>query len=97
LAGDEPRVAVRRVYQAMLAWAAARGQSREPHQTPAMYADVLAAALPPASAALGTLTEVYVHARYANEPPTPDDARLAAASLDTLQAADVIQSSSTGR
>jgi len=97
LTGDDPRVIVRRLYQTLLAWAAAQGQSREPRQTPAMYADVLTTLSPQSPAAIGTLTEVYVRARYANEPLTPDDARLAAASLDTLQAADVIQSSSTGR
>jgi hypothetical protein len=95
LTGDDPRVIVRRLYQALLAWAAARGQAREPHQTPAMYADVLTTLSPQSPAAIETLTEVYVRARYANEPLSPDDARRAAASLDTLQAADVIQSTST--
>ncbi len=92
--GDDPRTAVRRAYQALLEWAKSIGRPRAPEQTPLMFATSLAKARPEVSESIMRLTESYVRARYSIDPITPDEARLAVQSLDTLQAASVIQSSS---
>ena len=66
---------VRRAYQAMLEWAQSASLPRAAGQTPRAYADVLAGAVPQAREAIGALTSVYLVARYADEPPSLEQAR----------------------
>jgi hypothetical protein len=84
----EPRLIIRRAYQAMLAWASeSLEQPREPAQTPGAYAERLSARLPQAGQALGILTAAYLKARYAPAAPTAaeaEQARQAAAYLGQL-------------
>ena len=85
-ADDDPRLMVRRAYQAMLEWARAVSRSRGAGQTPASYAEALARAVPQGRAAIDTLTLVYERARYGAEPPTLEEARSAQGALSELQA-----------
>ncbi len=61
---DDPRLAVRRVYQAFLEWARTHDHERLAGQTPTMLAETLAQATPQGRMAVLTLTEAYLHARY---------------------------------
>jgi hypothetical protein len=84
---DDPRILVRRAYQAMLSWAQTFSlPGRRAGETPAAYAATLAAAMPDGREAFEMLTRVYVFARYAAEAPSLDQARLAQAALAQLQA-----------
>lgn len=85
-ANDDPRLMVRRAYQAMLEWALGFSlPSRRAGQTPAAYAETLRQALPEGGAAIETLTGAYVQARYAAEAPSMDVARAAASAIDQLR------------
>ncbi len=84
--GDDPRLIVRRAYQAMLEWARTVTQSRAAGQTPASYGEALARAMPQGRAAIHTLTGAYERARYGAEPPSLDEARTAQGALNELQA-----------
>ena len=90
---DDPRLIVRRAYQAMLEWAHTVTQGRAAGQTPASYAEALARRLPQGRAAIVTLTGAYEQARYGAEPPTLDEARKAEGALNELQA---LQAQTTG-
>lgn len=95
LAGDDPRVTVRRVYQQWLEWARINYRAREPRQTPDRYAAALDQARPEVGPVFRSLTELYVRARYDAAPPTAAEARAAQDSLATLPASNVIKSTST--
>jgi hypothetical protein len=85
-ANDDPRLIVRRAYQAMLEWAPALSlPSRRAGQTPAAYAETLRQALPEGSASIETLTGAYVQARYAAEAPSTDVARAAIGAINQLR------------
>jgi hypothetical protein len=85
---DDPRLMVRRAYQAMLAWTLSRSlPRRRAGQTPVAYAKALAVLLPTASAPLDTLAQIYAQARYAGQPPTLAEARAAQSALAEIQAA----------
>lgn len=85
---DDPRLMVRRAYQAMLEWARTAAQGRGAGQTPSTYAEALARALPRGRSAIHTLTMAYERARYGAEPPSLDEARTAQGALNELQALD---------
>ena len=75
LAGEEEtRRRIRLAYQHLLAAATAIGQGRRPGATPTEYQAELQ--LPAAEAAqrLSALTAAYHQARYAPDPPTPEEA-----------------------
>jgi hypothetical protein len=83
---DDPRQAIRLLYQKLLAQAQALGQPRPPGVTPWVYQQLLAHLLPTELTALSDLTALYLLARYAPDPPTPpqvDDAQRAYARIDT--------------
>jgi hypothetical protein len=85
---DDPRLMIRRAYQALLSWALAQSfPRRRAGQTPAMYARVLAPMLPEAAPALETLAALYAKARYAGRPPTLAEARAAQSALAQVQSA----------
>jgi hypothetical protein len=95
---DDPRLMVRRAYQAMLAWAQTFSlPARRAGETPAAYAATLADALPDGRDAFERLANLYALARYAAEAPSLDQARLAQGALAQLQAlgAGRVQPSST--
>ncbi|MBN1400856.1 MAG: DUF4129 domain-containing protein, partial [Anaerolineae bacterium] len=88
LSGLEDRCrAVRRLYQALLARATARGWPREAGQTPAVYARALAQRLPRAADALERLTGIYMHGRYGPHPPSPQQVGQALAAWSEIEAA----------
>jgi hypothetical protein len=72
LTGEDPRLVVRRLYQAMLRKMSALGRARAPEVTPRAYARTLGEVLPGEGQAVSTLTEAYLVARYAPDPPTPE-------------------------
>ena len=85
-ANDDPRLIVRRAYQAMLEWAPVLSlPARRAGQTPAAYAETLRQALPEGEAAIETLTGAYVLARYAAEAPSMDVAQAAMSAIKHLR------------
>ncbi len=63
---------VRRIYRQLLAWAAARGHSRNLAQTPHEYLETLIEWLPESRWDLTLITEQYVQVRYSPSVPTED-------------------------
>jgi hypothetical protein len=70
----------------MLEWAQTVTLPRTPSQTPAQYATKLARAAPEGAEAVATLTRAYLHARYAAEAPSLDEARSAESAAAQLKA-----------
>ncbi|NLD44476.1 MAG: DUF4129 domain-containing protein [Chloroflexi bacterium] len=70
VSGEDPRVAIRRLYRQMLERLSALGRGRPPQVTPYAYSRSLGDLLPSEGPALRTLTEAYLVARYAPDPPT---------------------------
>ncbi len=64
-----PRQAVRALYQQLLARAKALGRPRPPGATPSAYEPLLRPLAPETAEPLHTLTEAYLTARYAADPP----------------------------
>jgi hypothetical protein len=83
--GDDPRLIVRRAYQAMLEWALSIPLPRAAGQTPGAYADALAGLVPEGREAIQRLTGVYLLARYAAEAPSLEDARFAEGAVACLR------------
>jgi hypothetical protein len=75
LAGDEPHVRIRRVYQTLLVWAAARGVARSPGMTPQQYRTVLGNVYPGHDAQFAVITAAYDLARYGAASVTEERAR----------------------
>jgi hypothetical protein len=86
LEGEDPRQAIRRLYQRLLAHMTALGRQREPKLTPRAYARSLADLFPREHRALGVLTDAYLVARYAPDPPTPDTVVEARRALERIEA-----------
>jgi hypothetical protein len=63
---------VRRIYRQLLAWAAAKGHSRNLAQTPHEYLETLLEWLPESRRDLTLITEQYVQVRYSPSVPTED-------------------------
>ncbi len=85
LTGDEPRVRIRQVYQALLAWATARGIARAPGMTPQQYVTALSSAYPSHGAHFAAITAAYDLARYSAAPVTEENARTVAAAWQEVQ------------
>ncbi|MEP7356523.1 MAG: DUF4129 domain-containing protein [Anaerolineales bacterium] len=84
---DDPRLMVRRAYQAMLEWALSLSlPARRAGQTPQAYAETIAQALPQGRPELDVLTRAYLAARYAGEAPSLEEARSAQGAVRQLQA-----------
>ncbi len=62
--GDDARAQIRRVYQALLAWAAERGITRAAGQTPRELEHALAAQFETRADQLALITNEYLNARY---------------------------------
>jgi hypothetical protein len=85
LAGEtDPRRAIRRLYQQLLAGAGALGHPRRPAQTPVEYSRDLGRHLPEAGESLDVLTDGYLQARYDAVPPTPAQVEAARHAWDRL-------------
>jgi hypothetical protein len=84
---DDPRLMVRRAYQAMLAWALSLSlPARRAGQTPQAYAEIIAQSLPQGRPDLDVLTLAYLAARYAAEGPSLEEARSAQGAVRQLLA-----------
>jgi Domain of unknown function (DUF4129) len=68
VAGEDPRHRIRRTYQALLAWAAARGVPRSPGMTPNEYLKLMDRALHIYVDPIGIITDAYLTARYSAAP-----------------------------
>jgi hypothetical protein len=68
------RRTIRRVYQSLLALAREQGRPRSRAETPSEYQHVLASVWSGQAASLKQITEAYVQARYAAEPPSMSEA-----------------------
>jgi hypothetical protein len=75
--GDDPRVQVRRTYQALLAWAAGRGVERPAAMTPDRFGRLLCETYPQHGEQFAVITAAYERARYG--PAAISDASAAAA------------------
>jgi hypothetical protein len=94
---DDPRLMVRRTYQALLAWGRANDlPRRRAGQTPATYAQVLGEHLPGGKAALEQLARLYAQARYGGPPPTRAEADTAQRALRAVQAERMPLTMATG-
>lgn len=82
--GEDPREAIRLLYQAFLAAMSRLGRARPAHLTPRAYARRLAEARIADADALTALTEAYLVARYAPDPPTGADVAAARDALARL-------------
>lgn len=84
---DEPRQAIRLIYQQLLSRARDLGYARPPGLTPRRYQRMLLDVLPDQGAALDTLTTLYVLARYGPSDPEPEDVSKARQAMASLQSA----------
>jgi hypothetical protein len=82
----DPRLIVRRAYQTMLAWAQTVTLPRAPAQTPLQFAERLTRAAPEGREAIASLTAMYLRARYAADPPSLEEAHIAAGAAAQLKA-----------
>jgi hypothetical protein len=80
-----PRELIAYYYRATLQRAAQRGVRRRPGQTPSEYQATLTARLPEASEDVGQLTDMFVRARYAPRPISPDDTRLSRTAFERIR------------
>lgn len=79
LTGEDAATRVRRTYQQLLQWAAARGHERTPGMTPAGFCAHLATAYPANAASFMVITAAYTQARYGLNPlPAGEAERVAA-------------------
>ena len=69
---DDPLTWVRRAYQRLLALALARGQARQPRQTPHSYLTTMNGLWPDEASGLAELTAAYTAARYGQVPPSAE-------------------------
>jgi hypothetical protein len=84
LTGEDAATRVRRTYQQLLQWAAARGHERAAGMTPGGFCDLLAAVYPAHAASFMTITATYAQARYSAVPLSSGDAERAAAEWERI-------------
>lgn len=82
---SDPRVRIRRAYQALLRLARQQGWPRRPWQTPLAYLQMLQTAWPQMNDPLRTLTEAYLLARYGGKVSSVEDAEAAETALKSIQ------------
>ncbi len=85
LAGEDARRAIRRLYRGLLARMAAVDRPRAPGLTPRAYARALAPQVPGCGAAVATLTEAYLLARYAPEEPGAEELTAAQSAWEDIE------------
>jgi hypothetical protein len=84
--GDDPRAEVRRIYQALLAWAVIQGLPRPRGATPTEYAELVRKTLPAAGDEIDELTAVYLVARYDTAPLSTEAVEAARAAWGRIAA-----------
>jgi hypothetical protein len=84
---NEPRQAIRLLYQRLLSRASALGFPRRPEVTPAVYKTVLRDLVPIQEEPLGTLTGAYQLARYGVKEPTLAQVEEATQAVDRIERA----------
>jgi len=84
---DDPRRAVRQMYQRVLALAMDRDRPRQRQQTPRTYSPTLASLCPEERASVEELTRVYAVARYGTAPPTDAELGTAQEAFERIQSA----------
>ncbi len=82
----ETRQRIRRAYQQLLAAATNLGQARRPGATPTEYQAHLHLPGSEIAPRLAALTTAYQQARYAADPPTPEEAAAAQQAWEQIQA-----------
>jgi len=82
---DEPRQAIRLLYQRLLARARDLGYARPPGLTPTSYQRLLLGLMPGQGSSLDTLTAIYLLARYAPEAPGSEDVSKAQEALASIE------------
>jgi hypothetical protein len=81
----EGRRTIRAIYQSLLTVTHALGHPRRRGQTPLEYRQALEGVLPNPEAALNTITEGYLQARYGHELPSPEQVERARQAWDQLE------------
>jgi hypothetical protein len=81
----DTRRRIRAVYQHLLAAAAKRGSPRPAAQTPREYQPHLQESLLPGASTLDMITEQYMQARYAPDPPSPEAAAQVQAAWEEIE------------
>jgi hypothetical protein len=94
---DDPILWVRQAYRRVLAQALARGQARQPRQTPQSFLPTLDALWPDETGGLAELTEAYTAARYGQVPPSAGQLTALQQALDRLASAESPRPSVTRR
>jgi Domain of unknown function (DUF4129) len=84
ITGEDPRDRVRRTYQALLGWAAARGVPRSPGMTPNEYSQLMNRALHLYIEPIWIITEAYLAARYSAAPVSMETAEQAAQAWEQI-------------
>jgi hypothetical protein len=87
LEGDDPRVQIRRTYQALLAWAAGRGVERLPAMTPDRFRRLLSETYPQHGEQFAVITAAYDRARYGPAAISGESAAAVAAAWRQVLAA----------
>ena len=79
LNGDDPRMRIRHIYQALLVWSTEQGVVRPPGMTPSRYQTLLNSAFPDHDEQFEAITAAYDLARY-GAAPVPEESALAVVS-----------------
>jgi hypothetical protein len=85
LAGDDAASRVRRIYQQLLAWAAAEGHIRQPGMTPDEHCKMLSTAYPALQIHFAAIVQAYRAARYGGSAPAEAEAAAAATAWQHIQ------------
>jgi hypothetical protein len=84
---DDPRRAIREMYQRVMGLAIKRDLPRQKEQTPAAYSPTLASLCPEERASVDELTEAYAVARYGTVPPTETQVQAARQAFARIESA----------
>lgn len=76
LNGDDPRMRIRHIYQALLVWSSEQGVVRPPGMTPSRYQALLISAFPDHDEQFEAITAAYDLARY-GAAPVPEESAVA--------------------
>lgn len=87
LHGEDPRTQVRRIYQALLVWAAVRGIERAAAVTPEGFRRLLSERYPQHGEQFSVITAGYMRARYGASPVSDDRAAAVVAAWQEIRTA----------
>jgi hypothetical protein len=86
LNGDDPRMRIRHIYQALLVWSTEQGVVRPPGMTPSRYQTLLSSAFPDHDEQFEAITAAYDLARYGAAPVAEESAIAVAAAWQEILA-----------